>query len=98
MFTKYTAAPSRLLLAAGITCMLAAALPAGAAIVDPDKAAIASVDRFSKDAAHLQLRTDTNGIPGPNQPVDFDTGPFNTQGLTPPVSYTHLTLPTIYSV
>ena len=90
MFTKFTAAPSRLFLAAGLTCLLAAALPAGAAVVDPDKAAVAAVDRFSKDAAHLQLRTESNGIPGPNQPVDFDTGPFNTQGLTPqgkPVRY-----------
>lgn len=44
-----------------------------------------------KAAAHLQLRTATNHIPGPNQPVDFDTGPFITQGLSPatgkPVNY-----------
>jgi hypothetical protein len=49
---------------------------------NPDQAPIAAVDRFSKAAAHLQLRTDTNGIPGANAPVDFDTGPFITQGLT----------------
>jgi hypothetical protein len=57
---------------------------------NPDQAPIASVDRFSKAAAHLQLRTATNGIPGPNAPVDFDSGPFITQGLTPagkPVRY-----------
>lgn len=90
MYTKFAAAPSRRILAAGLTCLLAAAAPAGAAVVDPDKAAVAAVDRFSKEAGHLQLRTDSNGIPGPNQPVDFDTGPFNTQGLTPqgkPVRY-----------
>jgi hypothetical protein len=59
--------------------------------LDPDKAPIASVDRFSDKAAHLQLRTPDNGIPGPNQPVDFDSGPFITQGLSPtsgkPVRY-----------
>src|SRR6516165_7243445 len=58
---------------------------------DPDKAPIAAVDRFSDKAAHLQLRTPDNHIPGPNQPVDFDTGPFITQGLSPttgkPVRY-----------
>src|ERR1051325_6771456 len=59
--------------------------------LDPDQAPIASVDRFSDKAAHLQLRTPDNHIPGPNQPVDFDSGPFITQGLSPttgkPVRY-----------
>jgi hypothetical protein len=59
--------------------------------VDPDQAPIAAVDRFSKEAAHLQLRTADNHLPGPNEPVDFDTGPFITQGLSPstgkPVRY-----------
>jgi len=59
--------------------------------MDPDQAPVAAVDRFSAKAAHLQLRTASNGIPGPNQPVDFDTGPFVTQGLSPvtgkPVRY-----------
>ena len=59
--------------------------------LDPDQAPIAVVDRFSDRAAHLQLRTRDNHIPGPNQPVDFDTGPFITQGLSPttgkPVRY-----------
>jgi hypothetical protein len=59
--------------------------------LDPDKAPIASVDRFSDKAAHLQLRTPDNHIPGHNQPVDFDSGPFITQGLSPttgkPVRY-----------
>ena len=90
MHTNFTAARARLLLAAGLTSILAAAAPAGAATMDPGKAAVASVDRFSKEAGHLQLRTDSNGIPGPNQPVDFDTGPFTTQGLSPqgkPVRY-----------
>jgi hypothetical protein len=59
--------------------------------LDPEKAPIAAVDRFSEKAAHLQLRKPGSGIPGPNQPVDFDTGPFITRGFSPengkPVSY-----------
>ncbi len=59
--------------------------------IDPDQAPVATVDRFSDPAAHLQVRTAVNGLPGPNQPVDFDTGPFITQGLAPatgkPVRY-----------
>jgi alcohol dehydrogenase (cytochrome c) len=59
--------------------------------LDPDKAPVAVVDRFSEKAAHLQLRTPENNLPGPNKPVDFDTGPFVTQGLAPktgkPVRY-----------
>jgi hypothetical protein len=59
--------------------------------LDPEQAPIAAVDRFSEKAAHLQLRTPGNHIPGPNEPVDFDTGPFITQGLSPktgkPVRY-----------
>jgi hypothetical protein len=59
--------------------------------LDPDQAPITAVDRFSGKAAHLQLRTPNNHIPGPNQPVDFDSGPFITQGLSPttgkPVRY-----------
>jgi hypothetical protein len=59
--------------------------------LDPEKAPIAAVDRFSDKAAHLQLRTPSNHLPGPNEPVDFDTGPFITQGLSPstgkPVRY-----------
>ncbi len=73
------------LVTAGVTAQ-AATTP-----VDPDKAPVAAVDRFSDKAAHLQLRTAMNHIPGPNQPVDFDTGPFITQGLSPatgkPVRY-----------
>jgi hypothetical protein len=59
--------------------------------LDPDKAPLAAVDRFSEKAAHLQLRAPGNHLPDPNEPVDFDTGPFITQGLSPitgkPVRY-----------
>jgi hypothetical protein len=83
----------------GIALLLAvASLLAGSAAaepatkpIDPNYAPIAAVDRFSDKAGHLQLRTPDNHIPGPNQPVDFDTGPFITQGLSPttgkPVRY-----------
>jgi hypothetical protein len=57
---------------------------------NPDAAPQASIDRFSAAAGHLQVRTSDNGLPGPNQPVDFDSGPFITQGLAPdgtPVRY-----------
>jgi hypothetical protein len=43
----------------------------------------ASVDRFSTAAGHLQVRTATNHLPGPNAPVNFDQGPFITHGFGP---------------
>ena len=63
--------------------------------LDPDQAPIAAVDRFSDKAATIYMRTAddrlSGHIPGPNEPVDFDTGPFITQGLSPrtgkPVRY-----------
>ncbi|MGD8496205.1 MAG: hypothetical protein PVF05_08420 [Gemmatimonadales bacterium] len=57
---------------------------------DPDTAPRAAIDRFSSQAGTLQVRTAGNGLPGPNQPVDFDRGPFITRGLGPdgtPVQY-----------
>jgi hypothetical protein len=75
---------------ASLLAASAAAQPATKPL-DPDQAPVAAVDRFSDKAAHLQLRTPDNHIPGPNQPVDFDIGPFITQGLSPttgkPVRY-----------
>src|SRR5690242_13945472 len=58
---------------------------------DPDQAPIAAVDRFSDKAATIQMRSADIHLPGPNEAVDFDTGPFITQGLSPstgkPVRY-----------
>ena len=51
--------------------------------VDPETADVVSVDRFSMEAGHLFVRTEDNGLPGPNEPVDFDMGPFITKGLGP---------------
>lgn len=42
-----------------------------------------SVDRFSSEAATLMVRNSTNGLPGPNQPINLDQGPFITKGLDP---------------
>jgi len=50
---------------------------------DPDTAEMVSVDRFSAAAGMLQVRTDANGLPGPDEPVNFDEPPFITQGLGP---------------
>jgi alcohol dehydrogenase (cytochrome c) len=78
--------PAVIIFAAGGSAATTALKP-----LDPDQAPIASVDRFSDKAAHLQLRTPDNHLPGPNRPVDFDSGPFITQGLSPttgkPVRY-----------
>lgn len=50
---------------------------------NPDTAPRASIDRFSPEAGTLQVRTAANGLPGPNEPIDFDDGPFITRGLGP---------------
>jgi hypothetical protein len=49
---------------------------------EPATAPHVSVDRFSPNAK-LFVRTATNGLPGANQPIDMDTGPFITFGLGP---------------
>lgn len=50
---------------------------------DPNTAEQASIDRFSATAGHLQVRTASNGLPAANAPVNFDSGPFITQGFAP---------------
>jgi hypothetical protein len=50
---------------------------------DPADAPRAEIDRFSQAAGTLLVRTDENGLPGPDEPVDFDQGPFLTQGRGP---------------
>ena len=52
--------------------------------LDPDTAPKVSIDRFSKSAGHLMIRDKKNGLPGANEPIDFDSGePFITMGLGP---------------
>ncbi|ELZ82969.1 hypothetical protein C453_13206 [Haloferax elongans ATCC BAA-1513] len=50
---------------------------------DPMSAPRATIDRFSEAAGTLMVRTDENGLPGPDEAIDFDQGPFITQGLGP---------------
>lgn len=51
--------------------------------LDPATAASVRVDRFSDAAGHLQKRSDSPSLPGPNEAVDFDQGPFITEGFGP---------------
>jgi len=69
--------------------------PTGAASqpVDPDKAPIAAVDRFSDAAGTLLKRSADTRLPGPNEPIDFDTPALSFLGFTPtgePALYYHL--------
>jgi hypothetical protein len=50
---------------------------------DPTTSEKVSVDRFTDQAAMLQRRSAAPTLPGPNQPVDFDQGPFITHGYGP---------------
>lgn len=50
---------------------------------DPNTAEQAFIDRFSATAGHLQVRTATNGLPAANAAINFDQGPFITEGLSP---------------
>jgi hypothetical protein len=51
--------------------------------LDPTTAAKVTVDRFSDKAGHLQKRSASPSLPAANAPVDFDQGPFITQGFGP---------------
>ena len=58
--------------------------------VDPAHAPVAAVDRFG---GTLLLRSTDTRLPGPNEPIDFDTPPLNTLGFSPtgePALYYHL--------
>jgi hypothetical protein len=50
---------------------------------DPNTADKVQVDRFSDAAGHLQKRSASPMLPGPNEMVDFDQGPFITEGFGP---------------
>ena len=49
--------------------------------VDPAHARVAVVDRFSDGAGTLLMRSADKRLPGPNEPIDFDTAPLNTLGF-----------------
>ena len=48
----------------------------------PDPEAV-FIDRFSMAAGHLFVRTEENGLPGPNEPIDFEQ-PFRFRKLCRP--------------
>src|SRR6478672_10986378 len=61
--------------------------------LDPAHAPVAAVDRFSDKAGTLLVRSNDKRLPGPNEPIDFDTPPLNTLGRSPtgePALYYHL--------
>lgn len=58
--------------------------------LDPDTADKVAVDRFSDAAGTLFRRSGNPDLPGANEPIDMDQGPFITMGLGPdgePVRY-----------
>jgi len=50
---------------------------------DPVSAPRVAVDRFSEAAGTLMVRAENDALPGPDEPIDFDSGPFVTRGLGP---------------
>jgi hypothetical protein len=81
------------LIAAALLALDCEPLRAASQPVDPDRAPIAAVDRFSDGAGILLRRSADNHLPGPNEPIDFDTPPFNVWGFSPagePALYYHL--------
>lgn len=57
---------------------------------DPDTSPRPVIDRFAGPDATLMVRTAGNGLPGPDEPIDFEQAPFLTRGLAPdgsPVAY-----------
>ena len=51
--------------------------------LDPSRVPHASIDRFSDAAGALFRRAADKNLPAANVPIDFDQGPFITQGLGP---------------
>jgi hypothetical protein len=50
---------------------------------DINSAEKVSVDRFNSTTGHLMIRTNTNGLPAANAPINCDVDPFITKGLSP---------------
>jgi len=50
---------------------------------DPDNASVASIDRFSNEAATLMKRSENLSLPAVNEPINFDQGDFITQSYGP---------------
>jgi hypothetical protein len=56
---------------------------AGHPPLQPEDAKEVQIDRFAAGVGMLQMRSETNGLPEPGEPVDFDRPPFITHGLGP---------------
>jgi hypothetical protein len=67
-------------LAAVVNCPVVFVGPAPG---NPATAQKALIDRFSDAAGHLFQRSGNAALPAAGAPIDFDTGPFITQGLGP---------------
>jgi hypothetical protein len=52
-------------------------------VKDPNNAELASVDRFSDNAAVLMKRSENSSLPAANAAINYDEGLFITQGLGP---------------
>ncbi|NRA36042.1 MAG: hypothetical protein HRU17_22195 [Polyangiaceae bacterium] len=50
---------------------------------NPDTAPNVLIDRFAGPSATMFVRNDSNGLPLPGAPIDFDQAPFLAQGLGP---------------
>jgi hypothetical protein len=50
---------------------------------DPATAPRAHIDRFSDAAGTIFRRSERTDLPGPDEPIDFDRGPFLVRGLGP---------------
>ena len=55
----------------------------GEMALDPLSAPKQAVDRFSMAAGTLMVRDASNGLPGANEPINFDQAPFITKGFGP---------------
>src|SRR2546426_5192580 len=67
----------------GALLVVLAPPPPVRAALDPDKADVQAVDRFS-DAAGMWFRRSADPtLPLPNQPINMDGGPFISHGLGP---------------
>lgn len=67
-------------LAATVNCPI---VSTGEVPGNPATASKVTIDRFSDDAGHLFMRSANASLPGAGEAIDFDTGPFITQGLGP---------------
>src|SRR5215813_842347 len=71
------------LIAAALSALECEAVLAASQPIDPDRAPIAAVDRYSDSAGTLLRRSADTRLPGPNEPIDFDRPPLTNLGFSP---------------